>query len=100
MDDEKRPAEPQGTVDVAKELLLSARTAWGALADQLDALVYSIIDILRNFGVVGAVNTLGQLTPRQFHLYSHGKTRTRKKWANAARHKAELARKRGGTNNG
>lgn len=100
MDEEKRQAEPESTADAAKELLQAARTAWGALTDQIDALVYGIIDILRNFGVVEAITAMGHLTPRQYYLCAHGKTRTRKKWANAAKHKAELTQKRGGGENG
>ena len=100
MDDEKRPAEPQSMAEAATELQQRWHDTCMELADQLCGIVRGILDILRNFGVVEAVTAVEHLTPRQYHLCAHGKTRTRKKWANAAQRKAELARKRGGTKNG
>lgn len=36
----------------------------------------------------------GNLTPRQYHLYVHGKRRVSKKWENAAWRKARLRERR------
>lgn len=36
----------------------------------------------------------GNLTPRQYHLYVHGKRRVSKKWENAAWRKARLKERR------
>lgn len=36
----------------------------------------------------------GNLTPRQYHLYVHGKRRVNKKWENAAWRKARLRERR------
>ena len=36
----------------------------------------------------------GNLTPRQYHLYVHGKRRVSKKWENAAWKKARLRERR------
>lgn len=100
MDEDRKPAEPESMAEAATELQQRWHDACMELADQLCGIVRGILDILRSFGIVEALTATGHLTPRQFYLCGHGKTRTRKKWANAARHKAELAQKRGGKNNG
>ena len=100
MDDEKRPAEPQSMAESVAGLLEAWRCFGRALADMLDGVVDQIYAVAERCGFGPALDAAAVSTPRQWHLLRHGKPRTRNKWRNALRRKAEITQKRGGKNNG
>lgn len=77
-----------------------------ALADSLRPVVDAIVDTFRNIVDVirnawpeyedEIIHSVG--TPRQWHLYKHGRPRVRKKWRNQLLKKAIKAQKGGGKN--
>lgn len=77
-----------GTMAAAVQQLNDAFTDFGkALADYLRPVVDAIDEIIRSVA-----------TPRQWHLYKHGRPRVRKKWKNQLLKKAIKAQKGGGKN--
>lgn len=96
-----------GTMAAAAQQLNDAIVAFGkALADSLRPVVDAIVDTFRNIVDVirnawpeyedEIIHSVG--TPRQWHLYKHGRPRVRKKWRNQLLKKAIKAQKGGGKN--
>ena len=96
-----------GTMAEAVQQLNDAFAAFGkALADSLKPVVDAIVDTFRN--IVDVFRNAwpeyedeiirSVATPRQWHLYKHGRPRVRKKWKNQLLKKAIKAQKGGGKN--
>lgn len=96
-----------GTMAEAVQQLNDAFVAFGkALADSLKPVVDTIVDTFRN--IVDVFRNAwpeyedeiirSVATPRQWHLYKHGRPRVRKKWKNQLLKKAIKAQKGGGKN--
>ena len=96
-----------GTMAAAAQQLNDALVAFGkALADSLRPVVDAIVDTFRN--IVDVFRNAwpeyedeiirSVATPRQRHLYKHGRPRVRKKWKNQLLKKAIKAQKGGGKN--
>ena len=96
-----------GTMAEAVQQLNDAFVAFGkALADSLKPVVDAIVDTFRN--IVDVFRNAwpeyedeiirSVATPRQWHLYKHGRPRVRKKWKNQLLKKAIKAQKGGGKN--
>lgn len=96
-----------GTMAAAVQQLNDAFTDSGkALADYLRPVVDAIVDTFRN--IVDVFRNAwpeyedeiirSVATPRQWHLYKHGRPRVRKKWKNQLLKKAIKAQKGGGKN--
>lgn len=96
-----------GTMAEAAQLLTDALVAFGkALADCLRPVVDAIVDTFRN--IVDVFRNAwpeyedeiirNVATPRQWHLYKHGRPRVRKKWRNQLLKKAIKAQRGGGKN--
>ena len=86
-----------GTIAAAAQQLNDALVAFGkALADSLRPVVDAIVDTFRN--IVDVFRNAwpeyedeiirSVATPRQWHLYKHGRPRVRKKWKNQLLKKA------------
>lgn len=96
-----------GTMAEAAQQLTDALVAFGkALADCLRPVVDAIVDTFRNIVDVFR-NALPEYedeiirsvaTPRQWHLYKHGRPRVRKKWRNQLLKKAIKTQRGGGKN--
>ena len=95
------------TMTEAAQQLTDALVAFGkALADCLRPVVDAIVDTFRNIVDVfwnawpeyedEIIRSVA--TPRQWHLYKHGRPRVRKKWKNQLLKKAIKAQKGGGKN--
>lgn len=96
-----------GTKAEAMQQLNDAFVAFGkALADSLKPVVDAIVDTFRNIVDVfrnawpeyedEIIHSVA--TPRQWHLYKHGRPRVRKKWKTQLLKKAIKAQKGGGKN--
>ena len=96
-----------GTMAAAVQQLNDAFVAFGkAFADSLKPVVDAIVDTFRN--IVDVFRNAwpeyedeiirSVATPRQWHLYKHGRPRVRKKWKNQLLKKAIKAQKGGGKN--
>lgn len=97
-----------GTMAAVAQQLTDALVAFGkALANSLRTVVDAIVDTFRNVVDVSRnawtkcedeiIRSVA--TPRQWHLYKHGRPRVRKKWRNQLLKKAIKAQ-RGGRKNG
>lgn len=94
-----------GTMAEAAQQLTDALVAFGrAFADSMRPVVDAIVDTFRNIAdafwntwpkyedeIIHSV-----ATPRQWHLYKHGRPRVRKKWRNHLLKKAIKAQRGGG----
>lgn len=96
-----------GTMAEAAQQLTDALVAFGkALADCLrpvaDAIVdtfRNIVDVFRNAWPEYEDEIIRSVaTPRQWHLYKHGRPRVRKKWRNQLLKKAIKVQRGGGKN--
>lgn len=96
-----------GTMAEAAQQLTDALVAFGkALADCLRPVVDAIVDTFRN--IVDVFQNAwpeyedeiirSVATPRQWHLYKHGRPRVRKKWRNQLLKKAIKTQRGGGKN--
>ena len=96
-----------GTMAEAAQQLTDALVAFGkALGDCLRPVVDAIVDTFRN--IVDVFRNAwpeykdeiirSVATPRQWHLYKHGRPRVRKKWRNQLLKKAIKTQRGGGKN--
>lgn len=100
MDEDRKPAEPESMAADVAGLMEAWRSFGKALADILDGVLDQIYAVAERCGFGDVLDAAAVSTPRQWHLLRHGKPRTRNKWRNALRRKAEITKKRGGKNNG